>query len=98
MYRATTPKHTFLLPFDTRLIDALVLTYSQKGVVIIEKYLDDVTLDDKKVIVTLTQEETMLFNKDNKARIQMRVKSGSSVIASQILEIDVNKVLNDEVI
>ena len=97
MYRGTTPTHTFALPFDTSLLDALLITYTQRGVKIIEKTLDDVTLNGKKIILKLTQEETNLFVKGDKAKIQLRVKVGDSVQASKIIDLDVQKVLNNEV-
>jgi hypothetical protein len=97
MYRGTTPTHTFALPFDTSIIDALLITYTQRGVKIIEKTLDDVTLNGRRIVLKLTQDETNMFNKGNKAQIQLRVKSGDSVQASKIIDLDVQKVLNNEV-
>lgn len=97
MYRATTPKHTFKLPMETSLIDSLIISYAQKGKVIIEKHLEDVDLEDNSITVTLTQEETNLFTKSCTAQVQLRIKVGEYVHASDIMEIKVNDVLNDEV-
>lgn len=97
MYRATTPKHTFKLPMDTSLIDALIISYAQRGKVIFEKRIEDVDMEGDTITVTLTQEETNLFSKNNMAQVQLRVKVGGYVHASEIMEIKVNNVLNDEV-
>jgi archaellum component FlaF (FlaF/FlaG flagellin family) len=97
MYRVTTPTHTFNLPFETSLIDKLILTYKQNGKTIIEKTEADVEMDGTKVSVTFTQQETALFKADI-AKVQMRVKSGEKVMASNILTVNVNEVLNKEVL
>lgn len=97
MYRATTPTHTFNVPFETEFIDALIITYQQKGKTIVEKTKDDVTFDEKKIIVTLTQEETNMFDKGDTAKVQLRVKIADRVQASNIITLRVNNVLNDEV-
>ena len=95
MYRVTTPTHTFNLPFDTSLIDKLILTYKQNGKTVIEKTEADVTMDGTTVSVTFTQQETALFKADV-AKVQMRVKTGEKVMASNILTVNVHEVLNKE--
>ena len=95
MYRVTTPTHTFNLPFDTSLIDKLILTYKQNGKTVIEKTEADVTMDGTTVSVTFTQKETALFKADV-AKVQMRVKTGEKVMASNILTVNVHEVLNKE--
>ena len=97
MYRATTPKHTFRVPFETSLIDEMIITYAQRGVVVLEKRLADVELTSYTISVTLTQEETNLFTRGDTAKVQLRIKSGEYVHASSIMEVSVKKVLNDEV-
>ena len=97
MYRVTTPTHTFHIPFDTELIDKLILTYSQNGKTILEKTEVDVILDDRTVSYTFTQQETKLFKAD-RAKVQMRVKIGDRVMASNILTINISEVLNKEIL
>lgn len=96
MYRVTTPTHTFNLPFEANTIDKLILSYKQNGNVILEKTKEDVELTGRKLIVVLTQEETSLFD-DRKAFVQLRVKIGDKVLASNIIELYVTDVLNEEV-
>ena len=60
MLRKTTPTHTFKLPFAANLIESLEITYSQFNYdkIIVQKYKDDVTLENDEVVVKLTSEET----------------------------------------
>ena len=97
MYRATTPTHTFNLPFAADVIDALIITYQQRGTTILEKYKSDVKLEDNKIILTLTQEETNMFDKGDTANVQLRVKIDERVQASNIIQIHIDRVLNSEV-
>ena len=96
MYRVTTPTHIFHLPFDTSGILRLILTYSQDGKTILEKTEEEVTMDENTISVTLTQEETLLFE-TQPVYIQFRIKMGESVLASKKLKLSVYEVLNEEV-
>jgi hypothetical protein len=97
VYQATTPTHTFNLPFFAETISKLVLTYKQKGKVILEKNESDVTLSEKKITLVLTQEETNLFEPDI-AFVQLRCKVGDKVMASNLVKIFVWNTFNREVI
>ena len=98
MYRATTPTHTFTLPFEADTITECVLTYSQRGRAILEKNLGDMTPTENKLIVQLTQEEANLFCEDA-VYIQLRVKlTNGKVLASRMVNANVLDVLNAEVI
>lgn len=104
MYRVTTPTHKFNLPFDTDTIDKFIITYQQDGQTIIEKTEADsgIVLSGKQITVNLTQQETALFTSkiggQNRAYAQIRVKIDGKVLASNLMEIDVRDVLNEEVI
>lgn len=100
MRRATTPTHTFTFP-ESVLIDSLGelrITYSQNGKTVLEKTLDDLTIDTENnaVSYTFTQDETNLFA-PGKALVQARAKSGSgAVLASQMVWITIKPVLNSK--
>jgi hypothetical protein len=97
MYRVTTPTHTFTLPFDTSGIDELKLTYRQKDRTL-EFNENDVEFDGNKIIKELTQEDTKMFRNSSLVHIQARIKmTDGKVIASNILSVRVEDVLNDEV-
>lgn len=104
MYRATTPKHIFTLPIPTSNCKDILITYAQKGKIIIEKHKDDgvlpsgMTLDGDDVIIVLTQEETNKF-KENKATAQIRVlTNGGKVCASKRFQISVKGVDDDQIL
>ncbi len=102
MRQATTPEHTFKLPVDTDTCDIIQVTYEQgKTQLVKEKNRgeipDEMTLDGQKVIILLTQEETLLFSAKHPVEVQIRVLTNTGrVLASQIWEVDVSKSLNKE--
>lgn len=101
MYRASTPTHKYKLPFSRELIENFLLTYSDvdTGEQILVKTIEDAEfIDDHNIKVTLTQEETNLFN-EGTAKAQFRVKTrNKKVIPSKDIYIRVYDVSNDEVI
>lgn len=99
MRRASTPKHTFTLPFETDQIKSLLLSYAQNDKELLSKRKEDCSLNGKEVVVRLTQEETKLFYEDLPVEIQMRVLTvAGDSIPSKVYEIPCEKVLNDEVL
>lgn len=109
MYRATTPTHTFTLPEQAASYAEIHITYRQgtdeEVTAEVVKHAQDGTIppgmsfDDKKVIISLTQEETKQFKADDFASVQVRVlTSGGYAYASRIFKIKINDVLNDEVL
>lgn len=102
MRRATTPTHIFTFPDNVDLADirAALVSYSQCGKNILEKTLDDLTVDTENntLSVELTQEETNLFA-PGKALVQVRVRTkNQSALVSQMIWITVKPALNSEVI
>ena len=98
MRRLTTPEHKFTLQIDPSVIDKIRITYAQNNVIILTKEGNDVSIDDNIAKVKLTQEETKKFTAGKEAEIQVRVLTlGNDALASDIIKIDVTKVLDDEV-
>lgn len=97
MYRVTTPTYTFNIPFDADDIDELKLTFRQQSKALtFEK--SDVELTDKKIVITLTQEQTKEF-RSVPCEVQLRVKLvGGSVVASNMIRINIKPVLNEEIL
>jgi hypothetical protein len=99
MIRATTPTHTFVLPFDyaTNVVK-LLITYKQGDAIVVEKEEKDVSINSNKITTILTQEETKLFNVNETVRIQVKIltKEGG-VMASNVFTVAVSEILNDEV-
>lgn len=100
MRRATTPTHTFTFPESVPVdgLSEILITYSQDKKTILEKRKSDLVLsaEDNTASYTLTQEETKNFAPE-RALIQVRVKGDNgTVLASQMLWLDVKPVLNSE--
>lgn len=104
MRRGTTPTLTFTLPFSTDGIDVLNLAFSQKDKngrdkIVFQKTLKEVVVDEYTVTVTLTEEETLkLSDKKGFLDIQMRCGIGNAKLVSNIISVEVQKLLKDGVL
>lgn len=103
MYRVTTPTHTFKLPVDTSEFAEIQVTYKQGGVTLIKHYQDGtlpsgMTLNEKYVVILLTQEETKQF-KSGLVNVQLRALTNSGrAFASQMFKLAASEVLNEEIL
>ena len=96
MYRGTTPTITFTLPFDGSRITALNLCFTQQGEVVLEKALGACKLERNTLQVSLTEQETLLFDaKKGMADMQLRIGCGDARMASNIMQISVERILKD---
>lgn len=102
MIRGTTP--TYILKIDDDVdfgtFETIEATIRQKGT-IIRKTGDnlDVNSDQKTVAVTLSQDETLRFDDQKPAMIQIRIKDKTGNVFSHTpIEISVDKCLSEEVI
>ena len=67
--------------------------------ILLEKELEDITVEEDKLTTRLTQEETMRFRDDDEVMIQIAAKfADDSVIRSNIMTTDVQRILKEEVI
>ena len=100
MFRGTTPTLTFTLPFETSLLKNLYITFTNKNnEALLEKELSNCTLNDKSVSITLTQEETLIFEGRQKIRLQLRaVTTDNAALASNIFDVYVHEILKEGVI
>lgn len=96
MYRGTTPTITFTLPFDESRITALNLCFAQQGEAVLEKGLGDCKLEKYSLQVSLTEQETLLFDaKKGMVDMQLRIGCGDSRMASNIMHLSVEEILKD---
>lgn len=96
MYRGTTPTFIFKLPFAADQITALNLCLAQQGQAVLEKTLPDCVVEADSVQVTLTEEETLLFDsKKGMVEMQLRVGCGKTRLASNIMQVCVERILKD---
>lgn len=98
MRRLTTPEHKFTLQIDPSVISKVRITYAQNNAIVLNKEGDAVSIDGNIARVKLTQEETKKFVADKEVEIQVRVLTlDNDALASDIIKVDVKKVLDDEV-
>ena len=105
MIQGTTPVHTFSLGAEFQALteqglESLYVTYAQLGSVVVDKTLDDVSLEEGSVVTSLTQEETLQFNPDAPVEIQIRflTRDNQEAYATNILTEPVERVLKAGVI
>ena len=105
MRRLTTPSIIILFPTDAQEYDKILVTFSQRNEIILEKKKEDLIFntDTERNIFSgmfvLSQEETGLF--DDKVVLSMQVRMFKEdegwCFASKIYSINVDDVLNEEV-
>ena len=99
MIRGTTPTHTITFPFDLSDVKDFVVTYVQRGKIVLEKKKEDFEISGSKATVTLAQEDTLKFDHTSVVEIQAKVlMTGGTVLASNIFNTYVSRILNEEVL
>lgn len=99
MIRGTTPKLIFSLPFNINTLKNLFITFNQNNKTILEKTLDDCELKGNKIVLSLSQEETLTFNSKENIKIQLKAKTiDEDVIASNIIITSIGEILKEGVI
>lgn len=98
IYRGSTPTLIFNLPFATTTLKGITATFVQVGNIIFEKEINDCTLEDNKIKIDLTQQETLQLNAGSYLIIQLKVKtSNDKVLPTKPQAILVENVYNEEV-
>lgn len=95
MKRGTTCKHTFRTNVD--LTNATIyVSYMQNKSIVIEKTNCDLIIQQRKIIVNLTQEDTLSFKAGQTVSCQVRyILEDGTADASNIITISVQDVLKD---
>jgi hypothetical protein len=97
--RACSYEATIKTPVAPSNYSAILVTFQQGGVNLVEKTLQDLTLTATSIIVKLTQEETALFEAKKKAYLQVRCYASTyDAPGSAVWDIPVEAALNDEVL
>lgn len=93
--RGTTPTITFKLPFQTDQISDCEIYFAQEKL-LFQKDYEDCSFDENKLMVTLSQEETLQLNEGLSLRLQIRFvfKSGA-VAATRIVSTSVVGLLKE---
>ena len=98
MIRGTTPTHIFQMPFSVENLK-FTITYAQEDREIVKKTEKDCEVSGAVIILTLSQEDTLLF--DAKKAVQVQLKTldfGGNVKASNVMITTAGKILDEEVI
>ena len=97
--RACSYEATIKTPVDPSNYSAILVTFQQGGVNLVEKTENDVTLTSTSVIVKLTQAETAMFEAKKNMYMQIRCYAGTyDAPGSKVWTIPVEAALNDEVL
>lgn len=98
MRRGTTPIIIFNTDMDFTQIAELYVTFAQEGKVVVEKDKEQCEFEENKIIVSLTQTDTLKFSLDPRdtVYVQIRVKYNNNLaMASNILKVRVKDILKD---
>lgn len=105
MRRGTTPTLKFSLynkdksKFDTGLVENIRVSFAQKGTLVMEKDIKECEIVDNTVRVTLSQEETLLFDYNAFVEMQLKIKTqGEKVVATSPVRVACGKILCEEII
>lgn len=100
MRRGTTPPNSFVFDGESPAdFEKIVVTYAQRGRVLINRDKSQLSIDATTVYLRLTQVETLLFTSGVPVEIQIRVlRQDGTADASPIYRVPVEAVLNDSVL
>lgn len=100
MRRGTTPTLTFIFPFEVSgAVKDLRITFVQNDETVLEKKIEDCTLDGEKVVLKLTQEDTLKFDENEIVKIQVKfVDYDGGVLASKPINKRCYEIFNEEIL
>ena len=99
MIRGTTPTHVFTIPFDASLLSSARVVYKQGNKEILRKETEAFKMEGFQLSVTLTQEETLLFDDKASVKFQLRVRTkAGKALATPPMIVSVEECLDGEVL
>ena len=99
MIRGTTARMTFNVPVESSQIAVAFVTFTSDGVVVCDKNLSQLTLEDKKIICKLTQAESLSFTPNSRVRVQLRARlKDGTAFASKVRDLSIGNILKEGVI
>lgn len=97
--RGTTPTNIFNVNVDLTEAEDIIISYAQKGNVVINKMISDIDVTEDALSTTLTQTETLKLDAAYNVEIQIRALfDDGTAIASDIISVDVGAILYEGVI
>lgn len=99
MRQGTTPTHTFEIPMEKAMIKSAKVVYKQGDKIILCKTANDCSIEDGKITIRLTQEETLSFQCEKNVYIQVAILTqGGDAMRSDVMRVTVDQCLDGEVI
>lgn len=99
MIRGTTPRLDFYLPFDVSTLEEAFVTFAQGAETVFEKTLSECVVEQNRISVKLTQDETLKLHVDSIVEIQIRAKTeNGDALASNIMRESADRILKEGVI
>lgn len=99
MRRGTTPIHEFGIPFDKSSIKSVKVIYAQKGEIVFCKNTPDCGIEDGKITIRLSQEDTLKLDCGAFVYIQLKILTkDNEVLVSDVIKASVDECLDNEVI
>lgn len=95
LYRGSTPTLTFKLSIETSALTVVSIAFAQNNAVVLEKGLADCTVGDDTLSLTLTEDETLLFDSSQNMELQIRCACGDGRLCSKIVTVSVGRILKD---
>ena len=97
--RGCTCRNSFKFPYAQEDVVTLFITYQQNKITKVENTLEDCSFVNDRVVVNLTQEQTLAFEENIPIKIQIRVKlKDGTASKSNTMEAYTDNVLKDGVI
>lgn len=97
--KGCTCENSFSFPYDEKDIENIHIAYKENKVMVLEKHLEDCIFQDGKIVVTLSQKDTLKFTDDAFIKIQIRVKFKNGIVTkSNIIETYTDDVIYNGVI
>lgn len=75
--------------------EVLYITFNQGETTVLEKTIDDVKMEEKTIVIPLSQKDTLSFDSSKSVKIQLRGRVGETAYASQIVRIPVSDILKE---
>ena len=96
MRRGTTTTLTFGIGFDSETIEVLNIAFEQNKKLVLEKTLGDCLLNGNKILLPLSELDTLSLTGSTRVNIQIRARlNNGDRIASNIMEGFVERIIKD---
>lgn len=91
----STPTQVFELPFDTKELEEISVTYALDTTILLEKEQSDCILENNYIIIDLSEEETLSFPTNKVIEVQLKILTkANKVFVSPNYRLGIQKTLN----